>query len=876
MALKFGPKLVLLLMVLPPLFLAGCITQRNPVASPTPTVAPSVSPSSFPAAYNETPGSSLKQFKSGLELASFLRATQQGGNYGGYGGLMREAAVPLAAGASQKSADSNAPASSVSDYSTTNVQVAGVDEPDILKNDGNYLYAVAGGNIVILKAAPASDLKVVSNISVSGIGGKPSGGNGANGGFAPGYYAGDSVNSIFVNGDKLVAFGTANYPWPIREIPMIRNAQVDKALAPPNQSDAGGVQADSGVSGSSGSAPASGAPGSFSGSGPTSVSEAPSGSAAASSGSVPAARAIAAPGFMARRPYWYGGSSFVRVYDISDRANPEVLKTVVFNGNYADARMIGSRVFTVVSQPAYYGGPVPLLSVDGKIVEVDASEVSYFDYPSSGGYQFTILSSIDLADLSKDAGRKVVLVGGAQTIYVSQENAYVTYARYDNYLRPLYEVEAKLAELVKPNSNAELEGKLKEIDDSDASAWVKASLKNSVIAQFIDYELSRKQQAQLYRDLEASLNATASPEQSEFGVSSRQRTVVHKFSLGNGAEGISYAGEGEVPGTVLNQFSLDEKDGYLRIATTTPQEWGGWEGGPFLGMAMMPIRYPPVWYPRPEPREVAPSKNHLYVLDSGLKLAGKLENLAPGERIYSVRFMGDRAYMVTFRQLDPLFVISLSDPRNPEMLGKLKIPGYSDYLHPYDGTHLIGLGKDALPVKLDANGEEAAAFPTGLKLSLFDVSDVANPRETATLKLGDAGTDSNALHDHKAFLFSREKGIIVIPVLLAELNSSKYPAGEAEHVYGDYAFQGAYVINVSLDSGFSIRGRVTHATKEELGKSGEYWYGTASVERSAYIGDALYTMSERYVKASDLASLDDIASVQVNAPYEYGGPVQVI
>jgi uncharacterized secreted protein with C-terminal beta-propeller domain len=192
----------------------------------------------------------------------------------------------------------------------------------------------------------------------------------------------------------------------------------------------------------------------------------------------------------------------------------------------------------------------------------------------------------------------------------------------------------------------------------------------------------------------------------------RGRTIIHKISLRNGK--IRYEGQGEVPGHVLNQFSMDEYEGYFRIATTT-----GWYGA-----------------------------NHLYILDKDMNIVGRLENLAPGERIYSARFMGERAYLVTFKKVDPLFVIDLEDPYNPRVLGKLKIPGYSDYLHPYDETHLIGIGKDTI----DAGD---FAWFQGVKIALFDVSDPENPKEISKIVIGERGTESYVLRDHRAFLFSR-------------------------------------------------------------------------------------------------------------------------
>ena len=133
----------------------------------------------------------------------------------------------------------------------------------------------------------------------------------------------------------------------------------------------------------------------------------------------------------------------------------------------------------------------------------------------------------------------------------------------------------------------------------------------------------------------------------------------------------------------------------------------------------------------------------------------------------------------------------------------------------------------------------------------------------AKYEIGDRGTDSYALQDHKAFLFSKEKGLLAIPVLLAEIDPLKYPGGAPPSTYGDYVFQGEYVFDVSPDNGFVLRGTVSHADKGELAKSGYYWYSSSSVKRALYMDGTLYTVSDAYVKANDLGTLAGISSLQI-------------
>jgi len=301
-----------------------------------------------------------------------------------------------------------------------------------------------------------------------------------------------------------------------------------------------------------------------------------------------------------------------------------------------------------------------------------------------------------------------------------------------------------------------------------------------------------------------------------------ERALIYRIHVEN--DRIECEASSEVPGYVLNQFSMDEHKGYFRIATTMGQVWSE-----------------------------TPSRNNVYVLDMDLNIIGKLEGLAPGEKIYSARFIGDRCYLVTFRKVDPLFVIDLENPNNPKVLGQLKITGYSDYLHPYDENHIIGIGKETVEAQ-----EGNFAWYQGVKISLFDVTDVKEPKEIAKYEIGDRGTDSPVLSDHKALLFDKSKKLLVIPVLVAEINEEQYPEGVPPYAYGDYVWQGAYVFSISLDEGLVLRGRITHIEDAtDLNFSYPYF-----VERSLYIDNVLYTISDKKIKMNSLENLDEINEVE--------------
>ena len=228
-----------------------------------------------------------------------------------------------------------------------------------------------------------------------------------------------------------------------------------------------------------------------------------------------------------------------------------------------------------------------------------------------------------------------------------------------------------------------------------------------------------------------------------------------------------------------------------------------------------------------------------------MKTVGQLEGLAKGERIYSARFMGKRAYLVTFKQTDPLFTIDLSEPTNPKVLGELKIPGFSNYLHPYDENTLIGLGHET------EENQRGGTVTAGLKIALFDVADVGAAKVLDEYLIGGRGSDSEALNDHHAFLFSKEKNLLVIPATIRE--------GGRGFDWGKFVFSGALAFDLS-DKKFKLKGKIDHSDGGRAGVS-EDWYGynfyDNTVRRSLYIADSLYTMSGKYLKANKISDLSE-------------------
>ncbi|WP_313799279.1 beta-propeller domain-containing protein [Cytobacillus sp.] len=292
-------------------------------------------------------------------------------------------------------------------------------------------------------------------------------------------------------------------------------------------------------------------------------------------------------------------------------------------------------------------------------------------------------------------------------------------------------------------------------------------------------------------------------------------TTVYKFTV-DGMK-VDFHSSSEISGTILNQFSMDEYQGYFRIATTKGKVWDN----------------------------SRPSANNLYILDENLKQVGQLEDLARGERIYSARFMNDRIFIVTFKETDPLFVIDGSNPKQPKVLGELKIPGFSNYLHPYDENHLIGFGHDTKVIPGKGSGGEPLIYTNGVKLSLFDITNLSDPKEKFTEIIGGRGTYSQLNYDHKALLFDKKKNLFAFPITVYE-NGKATNEMEWDSIF---AFQGAYVYNIDLKKGFSLKAKITHQDPNSIY---EEWEN--SIQRALYIGETFYALSPNKISSYELGS----------------------
>lgn len=303
---------------------------------------------------------------------------------------------------------------------------------------------------------------------------------------------------------------------------------------------------------------------------------------------------------------------------------------------------------------------------------------------------------------------------------------------------------------------------------------------------------------------------------------------IYKFNFKEDGS-VEYQTKTRVEGTTIDQFSLDEKDDNIRIALYSSTKG-----------------------------------SRVVVLDNNLKQLGETAYLAKGEKMYSARFVGDRAYLVTYKNMDPLYSIDLSDPANPKALGALKIPGYSTYLQPYDENHIIGFGfQTEETVRRNSLGRvtSTSAKVTGMKMALFDVTDISNPKMISEEVIGDSKTNSTILENHKALLLDKERNLLAIPIknYTTDLSITENDdISSATKSYTSYLKSRTYnkvgyaVYSLDIANGFNLRGIITHDVNSK-----DY---TSDI-RGLYIDDTLYTVSNKEIKANNIDTLAEIKEI---------------
>ncbi len=516
-------------------------------------------------------------------------------------------------------------------------------------------------------------------------------------------------------------------------------------------------------------------------------------------------------------------TTVVAVYDVSDPRAPRGAGRLELDGYVLSGRLSGSVVYLVVNRPVASEADVP--RVNGRPLPVE-SIYALSDSPSS----YTTVVALDLDGLRYSV--QTFLTGDGDRLYMTSERLYI--ASYTGYLRILASAYLRVCEALmeEPGAPRGLEEAVRAGDVPRCSQLVNAYLRElarSLLSRGVPPEGVSRELERLRERVAGRLGGPA-------GRIEEDRTEVYVFGV-RGLE-LEFRGSVEVGGRLLDQFAIEELGGYLVLATTS--SYYSLEFDVRLSLQVRPpapegeeaivvvvcsgsactTTAVPAEAPRPAGGELVyavvqalpagESSNSVFTVDLGsLEVAGALRDLARGERVYSARLLKDVLYLVTFRQVDPLFAIDLSDPRDPRVLGFLKVPGFSEYLHPLSGDLLMGVG----------------AEDGSLKVSLFDVSDPRSPEEVSKLLAEGVYSPVVASDDYHAFTLHAGYGYAFVPV------TTRYGGGG--------------VLVVGYEGGLTVVGLLKHA----------------GAFRTVYIGGEVYTISEDMVKVFELGTLREVARI---------------
>jgi uncharacterized secreted protein with C-terminal beta-propeller domain len=576
----------------------------------------------------------------------------------------------------------NNESSSPTDYTTTNTQEANVDEDDIIKTDGEYIYAVRENEFVIIESWPADQTSIVSRTPLGD-------GNQRNEGWA---------RSLFLKGDTAAVF-----------------SQVYNSNEGSNDS-------------------------------------------------------------------FYG--TRVTIFDVTDRTNPTVKRKLDIEGWMTQGRMINGDVYLIsnsqlqvpqaVWDSAWEDDPrLPERTWDETQAQLEAKVNAA--RPIIRQKVTAALQNVDVADMMPE-----------KRTYDAQGNQLTR--------QPLY----KCTELYLPHQATEM-GVLNvshfDLDQPDPG---------------IDSTGLLARGWQVYASEDNLYVAMSNRWWWWWGWNATQNeSIIHKFNLNGPKDRPVYTATGKVDGWILNQFSMDEHQGNLRVATTDNR----WDWNRETG------------------ERTDNGGNHVTVLSQSggtLQEVGSVRDLAPGERIFSVRMMGDKGYVVTFEQVDPLFTLDLSVPSNPRVMGELKINGFSSYIHPLGSDHLMTIGQDA-----DSDGRIQ-----GVHLQIFDVSDMTDPERVFQEKIttGNWSSWSEAMWNHHAFTYHPGRKMLAFPINIYQWDE-----------YSGNNFSGLLVYRADAQNGFNRVGMVNHA--DLTGQQDRWW---TSIRRSTFIEDNVYSFSEVGLKVNDL------------------------
>jgi len=459
-------------------------------------------------------------------------------------------------------------------------------------------------------------------------------------------------------------------------------------------------------------------------------------------------------------------------FDVSDPKNPKKKWEMKLDekNQIVTSRLYKGKIYLVTKNLIDKIHPCPIkpLIVEGKEIEIKCQEIYHPVFPVP--VDVTFLAMI-LDPLSGEIEKKISFVGssGKSVVYMSENSLYITYTFYESIIKIFSKFLKQNGKDLFPEWVRE---KIEKLETYDISEQAKM-LEWQIILEKYRNSLDKDERLRFDNEFQNRFSDFVKKEMR--GI---EKTGIAKINL----EKFEIVASGEVPGFPLNQFALDEYKENLRIAVTVGERswwWGfGWQ------------------------RE---SANDVYVLDKNLTIIGKIQDLGLTERIYSARFIQDKGYLVTFRQIDPFYVLDLSDPKNPQLKGQLKIPGYSSYMHPITKDKILGIGKEGWKVKI----------------SLFDVKDAENPQELDKYILDESWSD--ILNTHHAFLLDEKHQIFFLP-----------------------GSKGGYIFSYSGD-------------KLKLVKA----VSQISARRAIYIGDFLYIISDTKITVLDENTWEKIKEFEI-------------
>jgi len=405
------------------------------------------------------------------------------------------------------------------------------------------------------------------------------------------------------------------------------------------------------------------------------------------------------------------GTSVVTGFDVSNAESPKESWQVTLsqNNQLVAARMMNDKLYVITQTYLYNGTPcpyIPLIAADGQELKIACSDIYYPSRPTSNVDSTFTSMIIDPGTGAVEARTSLVGSGNNSVIYVSPTAIYLTYQSQADMVKFMSVFLAEKGTDLFPSSVTE---KLSRLDGYDISNQAKMLELQSILESH-QRSLGDDERLRLQNELQNRIEDYMNSHSREL-----EQTLITKLN----ASDLQPVANGGVPGSLLGQFSMDEYQGNLRVATTFGQQWTQ------FGQAE--------------------SASDVYVLDSNLRQRGVVTDLGQDERIYAVRFIADKGYVVTFKQIDPFYILDLTNPDRPVKTGELKIPGYSSYLHPLSDTKIVGIGKEE----------------NRIKISLFDVSDDTSPKELSKYQLDEYW--SELLNTHHAFLLDAKHQVFFMP-----------------------------------------------------------------------------------------------------------------